>query len=294
LIIYKKDKKMSDFSDRLTQDVLARLDGLQDARFKTVMTSLISHLHAFVRETGLSETEWMQGIRFLTETGQHCDAERQEFILLSDTLGVSMLVDHINHKKPSGATETSVLGPFFVEAAQELPLGSDIGNGAAGTPCWLAGTVATLDGMPIADALVDIWSSDGDGLYDVQRPGGKPAVRARFRTDGGGAFRLWTVKPSSYPIPIDGPGGKMLMKMGRHPYRPAHVHVKISAPGYVTIVTQLYESGDIYLDSDVAFGVKDSLIVDYRAQAPGRGPDGRQLAQPWVRIEHDFYLVPAG
>ena len=241
---------MQDLSaTNLTDSVLARLDGCDDARFRQIMTSLISHLHAFVRETDLTEAEWTAGIRFLTATGQQCDDKRQEFILLSDTLGVSMLVDAINHRKQAGATESTVTGPFHVAGAPELPSGSDIAEGVNGEPTYFFGRVLTVQGEPIAGATLDVWSTDGEGWYDVQRPGQALQARAKIRADDQGRYAFWTVKPVSYPIPTDGPVGRMLLKMGRHPYRPAHTHMIVSAPGFLPVTTHLFVDGDPYLES---------------------------------------------
>lgn len=284
---------MPDRSEQeLTAAVLARLQGASDARFRQIMTSLIKHLHAFVRETELTEAEWFSGIQFLTATGQKCDKKRQEFILLSDTLGVSMLVDAINHRKPTGATESTVLGPFYVEGAPQVPLGANIAEGVAGEPAYFSGTVKSPDSKPIAGATLDIWSTDGAGQYDVQRPGGEMRARGRISTDGQGRYAFWTIKPVSYPIPTDGPVGKMLLRMGRHPYRPAHTHMIVSAPGYEPLTTHLFVKGDPYLESDAVFAVKDSLVADFVSHEPGVAPDGRRVDQPWCAVQYDFGLTP--
>jgi hydroxyquinol 1,2-dioxygenase len=275
----------------LTESVLGRLDEASDKRFARVMTSLISHLHDFIREAELTEAEWQTAIRFLTATGQKCDDKRQEFILLSDTLGVSMLVDAINHRKPSGATETTVLGPFHVSDAPEFPNGSDIAEGVPGEPVYFSGSVRTPEGRPIPNASLDIWSTDGNGQYDVQRSGGELRARGRIRTDAHGCYAFWTVKPVSYPIPTDGPVGAMLQKMGRHPYRPAHTHVIVSEPGYEPVTTHIFVKGDPYLASDAVFAVKHSLVAEFVAHAPGLAPDGRVLSDTWWSVDYDFGLV---
>ncbi len=277
----------------LTQAVLARLDGTTDARFRQIMTCLVTHLHDFIRETGLTETEWQDAVRFLTETGQKCDDRRQEFILLSDTLGVSMLVDAINHRKPAGATESTVLGPFHVQGAPELPNGANIAEGVPGEPVFFSGKVAASDGAPIPGATLDVWSTDGEGQYDVQRPGHEMRARGRINCDARGRYAFWTVKPVSYPIPVDGPVGKMLLKMGRHPYRPAHTHMIVSAPGFESLTTHLFVKGDPYLESDAVFAVKDTLVVDFVPHAPGVAPDGRRVGEPWWSVQYDFGLVKA-
>ena len=278
----------------LTDAVLAKLEGATDPRFKQIMTSLIKHLHAFVREVELTEAEWFTGIQFLTATGQKCDDKRQEYILLSDTLGVSMLVDAINHRKPSGATESTVLGPFYVEGAPDKPLGANIAEGVEGEPTYFSGRVRAPDGMPIAGATLDLWSTDGEGLYDVQRTGNEGMrARGKIKTDGDGRYRFWTIKPVSYPIPSDGPVGKMLLRMGRHPYRPAHTHMIVSAPGYETVTTHVFVESDPYLESDAVFGVKNSLVADFVRHDPGVAPDGKRMDRPYYTVGYDFGLRPA-
>ena len=276
----------------LTDAVLAKLEGAQDPRFKEIMSSLIRHLHGFVRETELTEKEWLTAIQFLTATGKKCDDKRQEYILLSDTLGVSMLVDAINHRKPGGATETTVLGPFYVAGAKDMPMWADIAGNAPGEPAYVSGRVLDVNGKPIAGAVLDVWQTDGEGFYDVQRPGGNEQyARGRFTTGVDGRYGFRTVKPVSYPVPTDGPVGKMLLGMGRHPYRPAHVHVIATAPGYDRVATHLFVEGDEYLDSDAVFGVKHSLVVDFRDHPAGPTPDGGKSVVPFCTAEFDFKLV---
>ncbi len=284
---------MSNLTEQnLVNAVLEKLEGAKDPRFKQVMTSLIKHLHAFVRETELTEAEWFRGIQFLTATGKKCDDKRQEYILLSDTLGVSMLVDAINHRKPGGATETTVLGPFYVSGAKDVPMWADIAGDAPGEPAYVFGRVLDVGGKPIGGATIDVWQTDGEGFYDVQRPGGDESyARGKFKTVADGRYGFRTVKPVSYPVPTDGPVGKMLLGMGRHPYRPAHVHAIVSAPGYEKVATHLFVKGDTYLDSDAVFGVKQSLVVDFKPHAAGPTPDGGKSAAPFCTAEYDFRLV---
>jgi hydroxyquinol 1,2-dioxygenase len=280
----------------ITEAVLARVANAPDPRIRQISEALVRHLHAFVREIEPSSAEWEAALAFLAKTGQMCDDKRHEFILLSDTLGVSMLVDAINHRLPEGATETTVLGPFFVAAAPELPLGADISPGVPGEPMFISGSVRDPQGRPIANATLDTWHSDDDGNYDVQKLDdlGEFAMRARFRTDQEGRFHYRTVKPAAYPIPHDGPVGAMLEAQGRHPWRPAHVHFMIAAPGYETLVTHVFEAGDLYLDSDAVFGVKDSLIRDWERHPAGPAPDGTTTDRPFLTLHYDFGLKPNG
>jgi hydroxyquinol 1,2-dioxygenase len=277
----------------LTDAVLAKLEGATDPRFKQIMTSLIKHLHAFVREVELTEAEWFAGIQFLTATGQKCDDKRQEYILLSDTLGVSMLVDAINHRKPGGATESTVLGPFYVSGAPEFPIGADIAADLPGEKAYFSGRVLTPEGKPIAGATLDVWSTDNQGWYDVQLEGRPMRARGRIKTDADGRYAFWTVKPVSYPIPTDGPVGKMLLNMGRHPYRPAHTHMILSAPGYESVTTHVFVEGDPYLESDAVFAVKNSLVVEFQRHEAGTAPDGKRMDAPYYTVKYDFGLVPS-
>jgi hydroxyquinol 1,2-dioxygenase len=278
----------------LTEAVLAKLDGATDVRFKQIMASLIKHVHAFVREVELTEQEWLTAIRFLTATGQKCDDKRQEYILLSDTLGVSMLVDAINHRQPAGATESTVLGPFHVDGAPDLSNGADIAQGVPGEPTYYSGRVRSPDGKPIAGATLDIWSTDGEGLYDVQRKDTQELrARGKIKTDADGRYSFWTIKPVSYPVPTDGPVGKMLLKMGRHPYRPAHTHMIVSAPGYDRVATHVFVEGDPYLESDAVFGVKNSLVAEFKRHDPGAAPDGKRMERPFYTVSFDFGLKPS-
>jgi len=280
--------------NNIIEAVLEQVRDTPDPRLKQIMASLVRHLHGFVRDVEPTFEEWNRAIVFLTRTGQMCSDTRQEFILLSDTLGVSMLVDALNHRMPEGATPTTVLGPFYVANAPEMALGADISGGLAGEPLYVEGSVASAAGRDrLAGAIVDIWHSDSEGYYDVQRPDlDHSALRGRFLTDADGRFRFWSIMPSSYPVPNDGPVGRMLAATGRHPYRPAHVHFMISADGHETLVTHVFVAGDPYLDSDAVFGVKDALIREYAPEPPGMAPDGKTMREPWRRLSYDFALKP--
>ena len=268
--------------DNITEAVIARFADTPDARLKEIMTALVQHLHAFAREVKLTEAEWFQGIDFLTRVGHITDAQRQEFILLSDTLGLSMLTVAMNNDKPAGCTEATVFGPFYVEGAPQFDLGADVANGAAGVPCLVRGTVRGLDGQPVAGAEIHVWQADAEGKYDVQRDElEEPQARGVLHADGKGRYHFRSILAEAYPIPDDGPVGEMLRATKRHPWRPAHLHFMIQAPGYETLITHVFRNGGAYLDSDAVFGVRQSLIADWLEQ-----PDGSYL------VEYDFVLAP--
>jgi len=269
--------------DTITQAVLARFAGTPDARLKELMTSLVQHLHAFAREVKLTEAEWLAGIHFLTATGQKCDDKRQEFILLSDTLGLSMLTVAMNNDKPQGCTEATVFGPFHVEEAPHFENGADVANGAVGEPCVVRGRVLGLGGEAVAGAEIEVWQADAEGNYDVQYADlDKFQARGVLRAGADGSFTFRTIVAEPYPIPVDGPVGDMLRATRCHPWRPAHLHFMIKAPGYETLVTHVFRNGDPYLDSDAVFGVRQSLVADWIKQ-----PDGV------YRLDFDFVLNPA-
>lgn len=265
--------------DDFTQDTLARTvnDRMAEdapARSRRVMAALVRHLHAFVEEVTLTPQEWEAAIAFLTRTGQTCTDTRQEFILLSDVLGLSMLVDAVNNRKPEGATPSTVFGPFHVDGVPERPMGAQISLDGKGEACLFEGRVLDLEGAPIADALVDVWSDNADGFYDVQQPDLQPQHNNRgvFRTGADGRYAFVGIRPVAYPIPDDGPVGQLLGHLGRHPWRPAHMHFLVTAPGFARLVTHTFVAGDPYLDSDAVFGVKAPLIVDYQRRDTGDGP----------------------
>jgi protocatechuate 3,4-dioxygenase beta subunit len=247
----------------LTRDVIARMNLAQSARLRDVMEIVVRHLHAIVREAKVTQGEWAQAIDFLTRAGQMCSESRQELILLSDILGVSMLVDAVDNVAGPGVTDSTVLGPFYAGEQRELAQGDSILlREEEGVPLVMSGRVTGPEGQPVANALIEVWQTAPNQLYDVQDKGQPEGhLRASFRTDAAGLYRFQTILPVSYPIPDDGPAGQLLAALGRHPFRPAHVHFMISAPGYRTLVTHLFFEGDQYLESDVVFGVKHSLIV---------------------------------
>jgi hydroxyquinol 1,2-dioxygenase len=266
--------------------VNARMSAQTDERLREVMTSLVTHLHAFAREVHLTQAEWEQGIGFLTRTGQMCSDERQEFILLSDVLGLSMLVDAVNNRRPAAATENTVLGPFHVADAPAREMGANISLDGKGESCLFEGRVLDLDGRPVEGACLDVWSDNADGFYDVQQPGIQPKWnnRGRFFTGPDGHYAFRGIKPVSYPIPDDGPVGQMLGHLGRHPYRPAHMHYIVTADGFQKLVTHTFVGEDEYLTSDAVFGVKESLVAPYERL------DG--VDTQW-RSRFDFVLAPA-
>lgn len=277
----------------ITEAVLNTINP-DDSRLKEVMTSLVKHLHAFIREVELTEEEWGAAIDFLTATGQMCNDDRQEFILLSDTLGVSILVDAINNRKVTGATPSTVLGPFHREGAEEVDHHHNIASeDTKGEPVFVSGRVLTPAGEPIVGALLDIWQASAEGFYDIQDERQSDMnLRCKLRTDEQGRYAFRTIRPSSYPIPDDGPVGKMLQTLNRHPYRPAHIHFIISAKGYETVVTHIFVEGDSYLDSDAVFGVKNSLIADFVHHDSTEAAKQYGFTTPFYTVEYDFVLQP--
>ena len=271
----------------LTDQVLAAYAGTPDPRLRELLAALIRHLHGFVTETGLTHEEWRAAVQFLTATGQRCDDRRQEFVLLSDVLGVSSLVDIAN--AADGATEATVLGPFYLPGAPPREMGEQIGRPEDGSPTLVHGRVSDLDGRPLDQATLDVWQTAGNGLYDTQDPG-QPEFNLRgvFVTGPDGGYRFRTVRPVSYPIPTDGPVGGLLRGAGRHNWRAAHIHAIVSAPGRRAVTTHIFDADNPYLDSDAVFGVKDSLIKQFRPAGPGDPADVDYV------VEMDFSLAPEG
>ena len=279
----------------LTEQVLASFDDCPDARLKEIMTSVVTHLHALIRETRLTEEEWSKAIDFLTAVGHITDDRRQEFILLSDTLGASMQTIAVNNEAYGDATEATVFGPFFLEDAPLIELGEDIAFGAVGQPAWVEGTVTDTEGNPVAGARIEVWECDDDGLYDVQYDDGRMSGRAHMFSDENGAYRFWGLTPVPYPIPHDGPVGAMLDSVGRSPVRAAHLHFMVTAENLRTLVTHIFVEGDPQLEiGDSVFGVKDSLIKTFEHQPAGTPtPDGRDLTGiEWARCRFDIVLAP--
>ncbi len=278
---------------QITEQVIASFAGASADRLRELMQSLVRHLHGFITDVQLTESEWAQAIQALTATGDITDDKRQEFILWSDTLGVSMLVDALSHRTPAGATESTVLGPFYVPDSPLREHGADIAAQEAGTPAWVHGRVLGLGGEPLANAELDIWQNGDNRLYAVQDPDAPDDhLRGRFVTDENGRFAFQAVRPVPYPIPDDGPVGRMLAAAGRHPWRPAHIHIVVRAPGHMSLTTHIFDAESEYLDRDTVFAVKPSLLRRFEprdADDPER-PAG--IAQPWVSLNLDLILAP--
>lgn len=278
--------------DALTQAVVESFAHGATPRFTQISQSLVRHLHAFISEVGLTEEEWAQGIEFLTRVGHITTDQRQEFILLSDTLGVSMLVIGQNNHGPPARPKSTVFGPFFVTGSPHFDCGADISGGAPGVPLYMAGTVRSLAGAPIGGARIEVWQADDEGHYDVQVAGLESTRgRGHLFSEPDGRYSFWTVRPAAYPIPNDGPVGDLLTAARRSPMRPAHVHFQITAPGYQTLVTHVFEAGDQYLDSDAVFGVKSTLITPFTRHESGTAPDGSPRAIPYYTARYDFTLA---
>jgi hydroxyquinol 1,2-dioxygenase len=276
--------------------VLAAFAETGDPRLKLVLESLVRHLHGFLRETRLTEEEWRHGIDFLTAAGHITDDKRQEFVLLSDVLGVSMQTIAINNEAYADATEATVLGPFFVEGAPGIEQGGDLSFGASGQPCWVEGSVRDTDGNPIPGALLEIWECDELGFYDVQYAGeDRTAARGRLHADEAGEFRFWALTPVPYPIPHDGPVGALLEATSRSPMRAPHLHFLVKAPSMRTLITHIFVEGDELRKGDAVFGVKESLVRTFEQQPAGAPtPDGRELGgSSWSRVRFDIVLAPA-
>lgn len=285
------------FTEENSIEVVAgRNRNARDARLKAIMDVVTRKLHEAVKEIEPTQEEWMEAILFLTRTGQMCNEWRQEFILLSDTLGVSMLVDAINNRKPSGASESTVLGPFHVRDAPELPMGANICLDQKGEDMVISGRILDTQGRPIEGAVLDVWQANDEGFYDVQQLGIQPEFNLRgvFRTGADGRYWFRAVKPKFYPIPHDGPVGKMLDHLGRHPYRPAHLHYILKAEGFETLITHIFDPHDPYINSDAVFGVKQSLLADFHLVDDAARAKRYEFAGPFWEVEYDFVLARRG
>ena len=281
--------------DELIERVVRSFDACESPRLKELMVGVVRHVHAFIRETRLTEEEWAEAIAFLTKAGHITDDKRQEFILLSDVLGASMQTIAVNNEAHGHATEATVFGPFFVEGSPEIKNGEDIAFGASGEPCWIEGAVRDHEGNPLPGALIEVWEADEDGMYDVQYADGRTAARAHLFSEDDGSYRFWAITPTPYPIPYDGPVGQMLDAVSRSPMRASHLHFMVSHPGCRTLVTHIFVRGDELLGSDTVFGVKESLITDFEQQPVGTAtPNGRAVAGTWSRTRFDIVLAPSG
>jgi len=277
--------------DTLTNEVVARLKKTRNPRLREIMTSLVKHVHAFAREVHLTEEEWFEGIKFLTAVGQKCDGKRQEFILLSDVLGLSMMVVALNHKTAQGATEATVLGPFFAHGAKEYGYGADLREGATmkGEDVWVSGRVLSTEGKPIPGAALDIWQAKADGIYDLQTEG-EFELRGRVKANAKGEYAFASYKPNFYSIPIDGPVGDMVRATTNNHMRPAHMHAIVSAPGYQQVITHVFVEGDPHLDGDAVYAVKNSLIGKYKKANDAAEAKKLGLSNPFLKLTWDFRL----
>jgi hydroxyquinol 1,2-dioxygenase len=276
--------------DNITDLAAARWATAHDPRLAELMSALVRHLHAFAREVRLTEDEWMAAIGWLTRTGQISDAKREEFILASDVLGLSMLVVQMNHRLDPAATPATVLGPFHIDGSPELDFGADMSDGVPGTPLYLTGTVRDLAGEPVGGAVLDVWQADGDGAYEAQMEVDEARLRAKYTTRPDGTYCVRTIAPLGYSIPMDGPVGDLIGRTDISHFRPAHIHFLLAVPGYEPLITHLFAAGAPYLDSDVVFGTKDELVVPFEPREPGPTPDGGTADGPWLAATYDFVL----
>lgn len=265
-----------------------------DPRSAELLTALVRHLHDFAREVRLTEAEWMAAVQWLTRTGQVSDAKREEFILASDVLGLSMLVVQLNHRLDPAATPATVLGPFHIDGSPELGFGADMSDGLPGTPLYVSGTVRDLAGSPVGGAVLDVWQADTDGAYEAQLDVDEARLRAKYTTRSDGSYCVRTIAPLGYAIPMDGPVGELISHTDISHFRPAHVHFLLAVPGYAPLITHLFQEGAPYLDSDVVFGTKAELVVAFTEREPGPTPDGGSSQVPWLEAHYDFVLQAVG
>jgi hydroxyquinol 1,2-dioxygenase len=280
--------------DNITDLAVERWATAKDPRLAEIMTAFVRHLHDFAREVRLTEAEWMTAIQWLARTGQISDEKRQEFILASDVLGLSMLVVQMNHRLDADATPNTVLGPFHIDGSPPLAFGADMSEGLDGTPLFLHGVVRDLSGDPVGGAVLDVWQADSDGMYEAQLDVDEARLRAKYATRDDGSYCVRTVAPRGYAIPMDGPVGELIGATAISYFRPAHVHVLVDVPGYEPLITHLFQEGAEYLDSDVVFGTKEELVVAFEPQAPGPTPDGGATDRPWLSAAYDFVLQRRG
>lgn len=280
--------------DTITDLAVSRWATAKDPRTGEVLTALVRHLHDFAREVRLTEAEWMAAVRWLTATGQISDDKREEFILASDVLGLSMLVVQMNHDLDPAATPATVLGPFHIDGSPELEFGADMSQGLPGIPLYITGAVRGLDGTPVSGAVLDVWQADEDGAYEAQLPVDEARLRAKYATRADGSYCVRTIAPRGYAIPMDGPVGELIGRTAISHFRPAHVHFLIAVPGYEPLITHLFQDGAQYLDSDVVFGTKPELVVPFTPREPGPTPDGGRSGVPWLEARYDFVLQPTG
>jgi len=278
--------------DNITDLAVRRWATARDPRLAEIMTAFVRHLHDFAREVRLTEDEWMAAIEWLTRTGQLCDDKRQEFILTSDVIGLSMLVVQLNHRFAAAATPATVLGPFHIDGSPGLAFGADMSDGVPGTPLYIAGAVRDLDGSPVAGAVLDIWQADPDGAYEAQLDVDEARLRAKYTSRDDGSYCVRTIAPRGYSIPMDGPVGDLIGRTDISHFRPAHVHFLINVPGYEPLITHLFQQGAEYLDSDVVFGTRSELVIPFVPHGPGPTPDGHTSEVPWLRADYDFVLQP--
>ncbi|GAA3784988.1 dioxygenase family protein [Streptomyces chiangmaiensis] len=279
--------------DNITDLAARRWATAHSPRQAELMTALVRHLHAFAREVQMTEDEWMAAIQWLTAAGQISNDKRQELILTSDVLGLSMLVVQLNNRFSTRATPATVLGPFHIDGSPAVPYGFDMSDGIAGTPLFVSGKVIDVDGKPVPNAVLDAWQADADGTYEAQLPEIDEArLRAKYHARKDGAYCIRTIAPRGYAIPMDGPVGDLISTTDISHFRPAHVHFLIDEPGYRKLITHLFQEGSEYLDSDVVFGTKDALIVRFTEKPAGTAPDGSRIEQPYLHAEYDFVLQP--
>ena len=280
--------------DNVTGLAEGRWATAHDPRLAEIMTALVRHLHGFAREVRLTEAEWMAAIAWLNRTGQISDEKRQEFILASDVLGLSMLVVQMNHRFDAAATPATVLGPFHIEGSPELGYGADMSEGVPGTPLYISGTVRDLEGKPIPGAVLDVWQADPEGAYEAQLEVDEARLRAKYAAREDGTYCVRTVGPKGYAIPMDGPVGDLISRTAISHFRPAHVHFLLTADGYQPLITHLFQEGAQYLDTDVVFGTKAELVAAFEPRDPGPTPDGGHSDEPWLEARYDFVLQPTG